>query len=215
MQMIFQDPYASLNPRLPAFDLVTEPLVIHEPAAGRDERRARAEALLARVGLEAEHLDRFPHQFSGGQRQRLAIARALCLSPRLIVADEPVSALDVSVQAQVLSLMRELQEELGLSYLFISHDMGTVERMSHRVAVMYLGQIVEIGPTAEVLGKPRHPYTRRLLASVPVPDPTRRPGRPGADATEIASPIRLSGDEPPTPPLVAVGPAHFVQETIG
>ncbi len=164
VQMIFQDPYAPLNPRLSALDLVTEPLVIHEPQVKREEHRARASALLRQVCLNDEHLDRYPHQFSGGKRQRLCIARALCLKPQLIVADEPVSALDVSVQAQVLDLMRDLQRELGLAYLFISHDMGLVERMSHRVAVMYLGQIVEIGPARAVLGSPHHPYTKRLLA---------------------------------------------------
>ena len=211
IQMIFQDPYASLNPRLTALELITEPLVVHEPSMGAAERRDRAVTLLRRVGLDAEHLERYPHQFSGGQRQRLSIARALCLGPRIIVADEPVSALDVSVQAQVIELMRDLQRELGISYLFISHDMGVVERMSHRVAVMYLGQIVEIGPTASVLHNPQHPYTRRLLAAVPVPDPSLRNRRAALDTTEIASPIRRLGDEPATPPLVEVAPAHLVQ----
>jgi ABC-type glutathione transport system ATPase component len=212
VQMIFQDPYASLNPRLPALDLVTEPLIIHEPQMKREERRARASALLRQVGLNDEYLDRYPHQFSGGQRQRLCIARALCLKPQLIVADEPVSALDVSVQAQVLELMRDLQRELGLAYLFISHDMGVVERMSHRVAVMYLGQIVEIGPAGTVLGSPRHPYTKRLLASVPIPDPSRRSQAIALDDGELPSPVRGLGDDPSTPPLVPVGLAHFVQE---
>ena len=211
IQMIFQDPYASLNPRLTALELITEPLVVHEPSMGAAERRDKAVALLRRVGLDAEHLERYPHQFSGGQRQRLSIARALCLGPRIIVADEPVSALDVSVQAQVIELMRDLQRELGISYLFISHDMGVVERMSHRVAVMYLGQIVEIGPTESVLHDPRHPYTKRLLAAVPVPDPAQRKLRAAIDTTEIASPIRRLGDEPATPPLVEVAPAHLVQ----
>jgi len=211
IQMIFQDPYASLNPRLSAFDLVTEPLAIHEPAMAKSERRDRAATLLSRVGLSPDHLSRYPHEFSGGQRQRLAIARALSLSPKIIVADEPVSALDVSVRAQVIDLMRELQETSGIAYLFISHDMGVVERMSHRVAVMYLGQIVEMGPTAEVLHDPRHAYTRRLLASVPIPDPTARSRIRAPENGEVPSPIRPIGDEPAAPPLVEVAPGHFVQ----
>jgi peptide/nickel transport system ATP-binding protein/glutathione transport system ATP-binding protein len=214
IQMIFQDPYASLNPRLSALELITEPLAIHEPSIKAGERRERAAALLRRVGLEDEHLDRFPHQFSGGQRQRLSIARALCLGPKIIVADEPVSALDVSVQAQVIELMRDLQAELGISYLFISHDMGVVERMSHRVAVMYLGQIVEIGPTAAVLHDPRHSYTRRLLAAVPVPDPSSRRAPTILDTTEVPSPIRPVGDPPATPALTAIGPGHLVQAEV-
>ncbi len=211
IQMIFQDPYASLNPRLSALDLITEPLVIHQPEIAEQERWDRAAGLLRRVGLDAEHLDRFPHQFSGGQRQRLCIARAQCLGPRIIVADEPVSALDASVQAQVIELMRELQAELGIAYLFISHDMGVVERMSHRVAVMYLGQIVEIGPTKTILRDPRHPYTRRLLAAVPRRDPANRRPPAARDDTEVPSPVRPVGDAPATPPLVEVAPLHFVQ----
>ena len=212
IQMIFQDPYASLNPRLSALDLITEPLMIHQPAIDAEERWEKAAALLRRVGLEESHLDRYPHQFSGGQRQRLCIARALSLSPRIIIADEPVSALDASVQAQVIELMRDLQTELGIAYLFISHDMGVVERMSHRTAVMYLGQIVEIGPTRTILRDPRHPYTRRLLAAVPTRDPTRRRPPAAFDNTEIASPVRRLGDPPATPPLEQVGPHHFVQQ---
>src|SRR5262249_36015383 len=150
---------------------------------------------LRRVGLDDGHLDRYPHQFSGGQRQRLAIARALSVNPKVIVADEPVSALDVSVQAQVIGLMRELQDELGLSYLFISHDMAVVEQMSHRIAVMYLGEIVEIGPAKAVLNDPQHPYTRRLLAAVPVPDPSRRKSWT-VDNTEVPSPFKPLGYEP-------------------
>jgi ABC-type glutathione transport system ATPase component len=212
VQMIFQDPYASLNPRLSVFENVAEPLAIHFPRMARSERRARAAGLLERVGMAAEHLDRYPHQFSGGQRQRLCIARALCLEPKIIVADEPVSALDVSVQAQVLDLMLMLQEALRLAYLFISHDMAVVERMSDRVAVMYLGQIVEVGPTAAVLHDPRHPYTRRLLSSVAVADPTRRRPRLGLSATEVPSPIHPVGYAPETPPLVEIAPGHLVQE---
>jgi ABC-type microcin C transport system duplicated ATPase subunit YejF len=214
IQMIFQDPFASMNPRLSALDSITEPLMIHEPGISWHERWDRAAELLRRVGLEEDYLDRFPHQFSGGQRQRLCIARALCLGPKIIVADEPVSALDASVQAQVIDLMRELQDVLGIAYLFISHDIGVVERMSHRVAVMYLGQIVEIGPTKAILRDPRHPYTRRLLAAVPTRDPTRR-GPPAAfDNTEIPSTVHSLGDTPATPPLVEVAPLHFVQQPL-
>jgi peptide/nickel transport system ATP-binding protein/glutathione transport system ATP-binding protein len=184
---------------------------IHDPGAGRQQRRDRAVELLERVGLKAEHLTRYPHQFSGGQRQRLSIARALCLNPQIIIADEPVSALDVSIQAQVVELLRQLQVDLGLSYVFISHDMGVVEQVSHRVAVMYLGQVVEVGPAAAVLRDPRHSYTRRLLAAVPIPDPQRRSERRLVGSTEIPSPMRPVGDPPQTPPLTPVGMGHFVQ----
>ena len=178
IQMIFQDPYASLNPRLSIFESVTEPLAIHRKDLKTSERRDIAVSLLLRVGLTADHLNRYPHQFSGGQRQRIAIARALALQPKVIVADEPVSALDASIRAQVVALLKDLQRDLGLSYVFISHDMAVVEQMSHRVAVMRRGQIVEIGPCSAVLKHPGHDYTRRLLASVPVPDPSlRRPFR--------------------------------------
>ncbi|MFC3124917.1 ABC transporter ATP-binding protein [Pseudoroseomonas globiformis] len=167
IQMVFQDPYASLNPRLSAFELVTEPLAIHEPRMKREERRARAEALLQRVRLPPDSLQRYPHQFSGGQRQRLCIARALSLNPRILVADEAVSALDVSVQMQVVGLLRELQESLGLSCLFISHDIGVVERISHRVAVMRAGRIVEMATARQILEQPQQAYTRELIAAVP------------------------------------------------
>lgn len=194
IQMIFQDPYASLNPRLTALDIITEPLVIHEPHLPFLERKDKAINLLRRVGLGEEHLTRYPHQFSGGQRQRLAIARALSLNPKVIIADEPVSALDVSVQDQVLNLMRELQEELGLAYLFVSHDMAVVERMSHRIAVMQLGRIVETGPAKAVLENPQHAYTRSLIASVPIPDPHRQQKmRRVIDVSEIPSPFRPLG----------------------
>jgi ABC-type glutathione transport system ATPase component len=208
-QMIFQDPFASLNPRLPVVDLVSEPLAIHGTLS-RAERRERAEHLMRRVRLEPEHLDRYPHQFSGGQRQRLCIARALSVEPSLIVADEPVSALDVSVQHQVLELMRELQDELGLSYVFISHDMAVVEQMSDRIAVMYCGEIVETGPADVVLRDPQHPYTRRLLSSVPLPDPVQRRTF-AVDASEIPSPIRPIGFIPPRTALQEVADGHFVR----
>jgi peptide/nickel transport system ATP-binding protein len=205
IQMVFQDPYASLDPRVRVGDLVAEPLVVHG-AGSRSEIEDRVAALFRRVGLTAEQMRRHPHEFSGGQRQRICIARALALSPKVIVADESVSALDVSVQARVLDLLRELQDELGVAYLFISHDMAVVEKVSHRIAVMYLGQIVEMGTTAQVLGDPRHEYTRRLLDAVPVPDPRRRRGKLATAIPDAALP----------PPRVAastltdVGGGHFV-----
>jgi len=216
IQMIFQDPYASLNPRLKAWDLVSEPLKLHGQLDDRQrdhQRRDRAAELLGRVKLPTSYLDRYPHQFSGGERQRLCIARALSVNPKVIVADEPVSALDVSVQARVIDLMQQLQAELGLAYLFISHDLAVVEKMSHRVAVMYLGQIVELGPTATVLHSPRHPYTQHLLAAVPVPDPARRRARTPRAPRDIPSPIRKLGDAPEIGHLIEVAPGHFVQET--
>ncbi|SFT22236.1 ABC transporter ATP-binding protein [Methylobacterium sp. yr668] len=211
MQMIFQDPFASLDPRLSVGAAVAEPLLINRLAAPREARR-RAEDLLARVGLPPETAARFPHEFSGGQRQRICIARALALNPRLIVADEAVSALDVSVKAQVVNLMLDLQAELGLAYLFISHDMAVVERVSHRVAVMYLGEIVEIGPRAAIFGDPRHPYTKKLLAAVPVPDPARRGERHALPDDEIRSPIRTPDYVPPERLYREVAPGHVVQD---
>ena len=211
MQMIFQDPFASLDPRLSVGAAVAEPLLINRLAPPREARR-RAEDLLARVGLPPETAGRFPHEFSGGQRQRICIARALALNPRLIVADEAVSALDVSVKAQVVNLMLDLQAELGLAYLFISHDMAVVERVSHRVAVMYLGEIVEIGPRAAIFGDPQHPYTRKLLAAVPVPDPARRGARHALPDDEIRSPIRAPDYVAPERLYREVAPGHVVQD---
>jgi len=173
MQIIFQDPFSSLNPRMRAGDIVGEPLKVHGavPAA---ERRERVAALFARVGLSEAQMDNYPHQFSGGQRQRIGVARALALNPKLIVGDEPVSALDVSIQAQVINLLTDLQRELGLSYLFISHNLAVVEHISHRVAVMYLGRLVEYADKTTLFTRPLHPYTEALLAAVPVPDPATR-----------------------------------------
>ena len=170
MQIVFQDPYSSLNPRMRAGDIVEEPLVIHK-LGSREERRARVEELFDLVGLERAHLDRYPHEFSGGQRQRIGIARALALHPALIVADEAVSALDVSIQAQVVRLLLDLQARLKLTYLFIAHDLRLVEHICHRVAVMYRGRIVEMGQTGALFASPTHPYTRALLSAVPVLDP--------------------------------------------
>ncbi len=209
IQMIFQDPFASLDPRLTVGFSIAEPLYVHGVAKGR-EAEERVAWLLEHVGLSPDHARRYPHEFSGGQRQRIAVARALALNPKIIVADEAVSALDVSIQAQIVNLLLDLQAELGLSYLFISHDMAVVERVSHRVAVMYLGQIVEIGPRRAVFEDPRHPYTRRLMAAVPVADPAQRHRRTELSSDEIPSPIRAVGDEPAVPPLAEVAPGHFV-----
>ena len=209
IQMIFQDPFASLDPRLTVGFSIAEPLYVHGVAKGR-EAEERVAWLLRHVGLEPGHAQRYPHEFSGGQRQRIAIARALALNPKIIVADEAVSALDVSIQAQIVNLLLDLQSELKLSYLFISHDMAVVERVSHRVAVMYLGQIVEIGPRRAVFDNPQHPYTRKLIDAVPVADPSRRHRKLELSSDEVPSPIRSVGDEPLVAPLVAVGPGHFV-----
>jgi oligopeptide/dipeptide ABC transporter ATP-binding protein len=187
MQVIFQDPYGSLNPRMRIGTIVREPLDIHKVGASRAERDAMVDRLLARVGLDPAMRRRYPHEFSGGQRQRIGVARAIALNPKLIVADEPVSALDVSVQAQVINLMIDLQEEFGCAYLFIAHDLALVERFADRVAVMYLGRIVESAPAADLFRNPLHPYTRALLQAIPVPDPER--------ARERAA---LAGD-PPSP----------------
>ncbi|WP_250477333.1 dipeptide ABC transporter ATP-binding protein [Caballeronia sp. INML1] len=211
IQFIFQDPFASLNPRLTVGFSVMEPLLVHRVASGK-EAQARVDWLLEKVGLPPEAAQRYPHEFSGGQRQRIAIARALALNPKVVIADESVSALDVSVRAQIVNLMLDLQRELGVAYLFISHDMAVVERVSHRVAVMYLGQIVEIGPRAAVFEAPRHPYTRKLMSAVPVADPSRRHAKRMLAADEIPSPIRKLGDEPTVAKLVAVGPDHYVAE---
>jgi glutathione transport system ATP-binding protein len=211
IQFIFQDPFASLNPRLTVGFSIMEPLLVHNVASGK-EAQERVAWLLDKVGLPADAARRYPHEFSGGQRQRIAIARALALNPKVVIADESVSALDVSVQAQIVHLMLDLQRELGVAYLFISHDMAVVERISHRVAVMYLGQIVEIGPRRAVFESPQHPYTKKLMGAVPVADPARRHAKRMLAADELPSPIRALDNEPVVAPLVAVGPDHFVAE---
>ncbi len=188
MQIVFQDPFSSLNPRMRAGDIVGEPLKVHGVGDPKD-REARVAALFARVGLRAAQMRSFPHQFSGGQRQRVSIARALALDPGFIVADEPVSALDVSIQAQVINLLMDLQREMNLSYLFISHNLAVVEHISHRVAVMYLGRIVEYADKKTLFASPQHPYTEALLAAVPLPDPTLKRTKHRVDG-DVPSPIK-------------------------
>ncbi|MNO15183.1 Oligopeptide transport ATP-binding protein OppF [compost metagenome] len=171
MQMIFQDPYASLNPRFTVTDIIGEALDIHGMAGSRAERKKRVEELLDMVGLNPDHATRYPHEFSGGQRQRIGIARALAVNPKFIICDEPISALDVSIQAQVVNLLKDLQDRLGLTYLFIAHDLSMVKHISDRVAVMYLGKIVELAESEELYANPMHPYTKTLLSAIPIPDP--------------------------------------------
>jgi oligopeptide transport system ATP-binding protein len=189
MQIVFQDPYASLNPRLTVGDAIAEPMVVHN-IGDAASRRAKVNELLRLVGLQPFHAERYPHEFSGGQRQRIGIARALSVEPDLVVCDEPVSALDVSIQAQVVNLMKDLQARLGLSYLFIAHDLAVVKHMADRIAVMYLGQVMEVGDKAALFAHPRHPYTRALLAAIPHPDPARR-GRVTPLGGDVPSPMAI------------------------
>jgi peptide/nickel transport system ATP-binding protein len=210
IQMIFQDPFASLNPRMTVGDAIAEPYLTHKLGT-RAQARDKVADLLGRVGLDPDVASRYPQQFSGGQRQRICIARALSLEPKIVVADESVSALDVSIKAQVVNLMLDLQQEFGLSYLFISHDMAVVERISHQVAVMYLGEIVEQGPVGAVFKNPQHPYTKRLIAAVPVPDPARRKQLRPVDGGEIRSPVRPADYVPPQREYRTVSEGHVVQ----
>lgn len=211
IQYIFQDPFASLDPRKKIGFSIAEPIYTHGLILGEKNIQKRVHQLLERVGLGAEHANRYPHEFSGGQRQRICIARALASNPKLIIADEALSALDVSIQAQIINLFMELQEEQGLSYLFISHDMAVVEKMSHRVAVLYLGQVAELGTRQQILETPSHPYTQRLLSAVPVADPTHI--RPATRLkAEIPSPIRQVGDEPAIVAHNEIAPGHFVAQ---
>ena len=211
VQMVFQDPYASLDPRMRVGDLVAEPLVIHGLAKG-SELTDRVADLFERVGLSADVMNRYPHEFSGGQRQRICIARALSLSPRVIVADEPVSALDVSIQAQVLDLLQDIQSQTGIAYLFISHDMAVVEQISHRVAVMYMGRIVETGSRSAIFENPQHAYTRRLLEAVPIPDPTRERRPYAAFTGDLPSPVHDLDYVVPALSYRSVGADHMVAE---
>ncbi|MGP3591099.1 glutathione ABC transporter ATP-binding protein GsiA [Vagococcus sp. WN89Y] len=209
IQFIFQDPYASLDPRQTVGDSIIEPLRVHN-LLGEEEGQQRVEWLLERVGLKPEHAWRYPHEFSGGQRQRICIARALALNPRVVVADEPVSSLDVSIRAQIINLLLDLQRELGIAFIFISHDMALVERISHRVAVMYLGQIVEIGPRHAVFENPQHPYTRKLMSAVPVADPAHQHAQRVLLSDDMPSNIRKRGESMQRVQLQLVGPGHYV-----
>ncbi|REK69504.1 ABC transporter ATP-binding protein [Paenibacillus paeoniae] len=224
MQMIFQDPYASLNPRMTVGDIIGEALDIHNLAGSRAERKRKVEDLLDLVNLNAEHALRYPHEFSGGQRQRIGIARALAVSPKFIIADEPISALDVSIQAQVVNLMQDLQRKMGLTYLFIAHDLSMVKHISDRVAVMYLGKIVELAESSELYDNPRHPYTRALLSAIPIPDPKVEAERervvlkgdlpspinpPSGCQFHTRCPIATEKCKTDEPKLVDVGKGHF------
>ena len=209
MQMIFQDPFSSLDPRMNIGESVAEPMLIHNVYHGK-ELKEKVEDLLIRVGIPPENASRYPHEFSGGQRQRICIARALGPQPSLIIADESVSALDVTIQAQIINLMMELQDELGISFVFISHDMAVVERISHTVAVMYLGRIVEIGSRRQIFENPSHPYTQKLLNAVPIANPNKKQIIRDLSSEEVPSPIKPLGYEAPPVKMNEIDEGHFV-----
>ena len=211
VQIVFQDPFASLDPRRTIGKAIAEPLEIHRAVPRREINDVVAD-LLRRVGMSPDDMAQYPHQFSGGQRQRICIARALALRPELVIADEAVSALDVSIQAQVINLMMDLQSEMGLSYLFISHDLAVVERIAHRVGVMYLGQIVELGSRRAIFENPTHPYTQRLLDAVPIADPQQRRTDRSVQTDEVPSPVFEAGTAPEPVTLLEVEPGHYVAE---
>ncbi|WP_172194136.1 ABC transporter ATP-binding protein [Saccharibacillus qingshengii] len=211
MQMIFQDPYASLNPRFTVSDIIGEALDIHKMAGSGGERKKRIEELLDLVGLNTDHATRYPHEFSGGQRQRIGIARALAVNPKFIICDEPISALDVSIQAQVVNLLQELQERLGLTYLFIAHDLSMVKHISDRVAVMYYGKMVELADSEELYSNPIHPYTKSLLSAIPIADPEIESQKKRILlSAEGGGPIRSAGEASEESTLVEVSPGHWV-----
>ena len=210
VQIVFQDPYSSLNPRLTAGKIVSEGMRLHK-VCKEEELQERLIKIFERVGLSEFQINNYPHEFSGGQRQRIGIARALSLSPKIIIADEAVSALDVSIQAQVVNLMMELQEEYGLSYLFISHDMAVIERVCHRVAVMYLGEIVELGSRSQVFENPQHPYTKKLMKAVPVADPNLRKRELNIMTDEIPSALKPMNYEPEKVDLIKIEEGHFIK----
>lgn len=209
MQMIFQDPFSSLDPRMSIGESVAEPMLIHNVYYGK-ELREKVDDLLITVGIPPENASRYPHEFSGGQRQRICIARALGPKPSLIIADESVSALDVTIQAQIINLMMELQDEFGISFVFISHDMAVVERISHKVAVMYLGRIVEIGSRKQIFENPSHPYTQKLLNAVPIANPMKKQKKREQSSEEVPSPIRPLGYEAPPVKMNEIDEGHFV-----
>ena len=209
MQMIFQDPFSSLNPRMTVGEAIAEPMLIHNIFRGK-ELKEKVDELLIRVGIPIENSNRYPHEFSGGQRQRICIARALGPKPSLIIADEAVSALDVTIQAQIINLMLDLQDDFGISFLFISHDMAVVERISHKVAVMYLGRIVEIGSRRQVFENPSHPYTQKLLNAVPVANPKKKRKTRNRSNEEVPSPVKPLGYETPPIKMDEIDDGHFV-----